>query len=158
MNWARKNADAAKQISKKYRLANLVVVSERHKKWVLQNPGYYKSRAETHRKEMSEATKKYRSKNKQAILALNRNRRSRLKGALGSHTRDDVTTILKNQNFRCAECRTNIRYKFHVDHIMPLALGGGNDRKNLQCLCPTCNITKNAKHPIDWAREKGRLL
>jgi 5-methylcytosine-specific restriction endonuclease McrA len=41
---------------------------------------------------------------------------------------------------------------------MPLARGGSNDRLNLQCLCPQCNLSKNAKDPIAWAREQGRLL
>jgi 5-methylcytosine-specific restriction endonuclease McrA len=46
----------------------------------------------------------------------------------------------------------------HVDHILPLALGGDNRRKNIQLLCPTCNLSKGAHHPIDHAQRNGLLL
>ena len=40
----------------------------------------------------------------------------------------------------------------------PLALGGSNDKANLQLLCPTCNAKKSAKHPIDFMQSRGLLL
>jgi 5-methylcytosine-specific restriction endonuclease McrA len=41
---------------------------------------------------------------------------------------------------------------------MPLALGGGHVPRNLQLLCPRCNVAKQAKHPLDYMRQIGRLL
>jgi len=41
---------------------------------------------------------------------------------------------------------------------MPLSRGGSNDKYNLQLLCPTCNLKKSAKDPIDFAQENGNLL
>ena len=55
-------------------------------------------------------------------------------------------------------CTVSIADGYHVDHIQPLALGGSNDKANLQLLCPTCNLRKSAKHPVDFMRETGRLL
>lgn len=46
----------------------------------------------------------------------------------------------------------------HVDHVMPLALGGDNTRSNIQILCAPCNLSKNAAHPVDYARSLGKLL
>ena len=70
----------------------------------------------------------------------------------------DVINMLSKQNNKCATCQTDIASNFHVDHIMPIALGGNNWPSNLQCLCPSCNLRKNAKHPDDWAKENGKLL
>lgn len=90
----------------------------------------------------------------------NRNRKARIRGAGGKHTVDDVEQILKLQNYRCAECGTSVRKREnrHIDHIMPIALGGSNWPSNLQVLCPPCNLHKAAKDPIEFARKKGRLL
>jgi len=86
------------------------------------------------------------------------NRRARVRGAEGKHTRADVDRIFEQQGGKCAECKTRLNDKYHVDHIMPLSKGGSNWPKNLQCLCETCNVRKSAKHPLDWARQNGRLL
>lgn len=59
---------------------------------------------------------------------------------------------------KCAVCSDKLKRNFHVDHIMPLALGGQNDSSNVQLLCPSCNIRKSAKHPIDFMQENGFLL
>ena len=86
------------------------------------------------------------------------NRRALVRGAEGRHTRVDVDRILKQQGNKCAWCKTRLTEKYHVDHIMPLSKGGSNWPNNLQCLCETCNVRKSAKHPLDWARQNGRLL
>lgn len=39
---------------------------------------------------------------------------------------------------------------YHVDHIMPLALGGRHELANLQHLKACLNLQKNATHPDDW--------
>lgn len=102
----------------------------------------------------------YRRANREVYASHQRNRRSRKKKAGGKHTKDDVLMILISQGNRCAEptCRVDLSNGYHVDHIMPLKLGGSNGPENLQCLCATCNLRKSSKHPIDWAVENGRLL
>ncbi|QWY83261.1 HNH endonuclease protein [Rhizobium phage RHph_X2_25] len=93
-------------------------------------------------------------------LVSDRNRRARKRGASGTHTKEDVAEILRKQKYKCAECGTSVRKveNRHVDHIMPLSKGGSNAKWNLQVLCPDCNLRKGAKHPIDFARERGRLV
>lgn len=85
-------------------------------------------------------------------------RRARIKGAEGSHTAEDLKEIFNAQKGRCAYCRASLKAGKHVDHIKPLARGGSNDRANIQYLCPPCNLAKNAKDPIDFARERGLLV
>jgi hypothetical protein len=44
----------------------------------------------------------------------------------------------------CGESRaTNPRIALHVDHIIPVAMGGTNNPDNLQTLCSDCNIGKS---------------
>lgn len=43
---------------------------------------------------------------------------------------------------RCIECDRNEKLEF--DHIIPVAMGGGNTSRNLQLLCETCNRRKGA--------------
>ena len=49
------------------------------------------------------------------------------------------------QDWKCADCKINVRRWNHVDHIVPLSKGGTNLRQNLQLLCPACNLAKGAK-------------
>ena len=37
-------------------------------------------------------------------------------------------------------------------------LGGEHDDSNIQLLCPPCNSSKQAIHPIDFMQRKGFLL
>jgi len=87
-----------------------------------------------------------------------RNRRARIRKNGGIHTIEDVKDILKLQKGKCAYCKLKLSKKYHVDHIIPLAMNGANDRTNLQILCKSCNHRKWAKHPIDFAQELGMLL
>ncbi|WP_370644632.1 HNH endonuclease [Methylorubrum sp. B1-46] len=91
-------------------------------------------------------------------LKSSRNRKARKKGADGTHSLKDIGRILKQQSSKCAYCKIELKNKYHVDHIVPLARGGTNWPNNLQILCATCNLQKKDQDPIDFARRKGRLL
>lgn len=104
----------------------------------------------------------YRAANPGKLAEKNRNRRARKISAEGSHSASDIIEIFTAQRGFCANCKAKLFKsgvkKFHVDHIMPLALGGSNWPSNLQCLCPPCNLSKSAKHPDVWAKQQGKLL
>ena len=85
--------------------------------------------------------------------------RRRAKQALGgSFIARDVQEILQLQKHKCAICRKKLGRTHHVDHIIPLAKGGTNDRRNIQIAHPRCNTQKAAKDPIDFMRSRGFLL
>lgn len=104
--------------------------------------------------------RKWRISNVTKVRNYNRNSKAKRKGAEGRHTAEDVAEILRKQKFKCAECGISIRERSsrHVDHIMPIALGGSNWPSNLQVLCVTCNLQKSDQHPSVFARSKGRLV
>ena len=87
-----------------------------------------------------------------------RNYRARKRAAQGRHSKTEIAAILKTQGGKCAYCRAPLRTRFHVDHIIPLARGGANDRRNLQLTCRSCNQRKGALDPMDFARSVGLLV
>lgn len=104
----------------------------------------------------------YYTKNLEKYAQYDRDRRARKLNAEGKHTAGDVRKIFERQRGICAGCNAKLSKqganKYHVDHVIPLVLGGSDWPSNLQCLCPTCNLRKGAKDPIVWAAENGRLL
>ena len=97
----------------------------------------------------------YEKRDREKLIEYARNRRARISNSEGRHTAKDISKILERQSYCCVYCGDDLNDVYHVDHIMPIALGGSNWPDNLQCLCPTCNIRKGAKHPDDWHREIG---
>lgn len=53
--------------------------------------------------------------------------------------------IFKRDGFRCVYCgATPVQAPLHVDHVVPVAEGGGNDPANLVTACDSCNLGKGA--------------
>lgn len=57
----------------------------------------------------------------------------------------EVRFLMKKYGNRCAYCDAVLGDDFHVDHILPVAKGGGNSLNNLTVCCPKCNLAKHAK-------------
>lgn len=92
----------------------------------------------------------WRENNRESVRVHNAHRLLRKKNAEGFYKKEDINRILVAQNFKCTACKKDISDAYHVDHIMPLALGGTNWPDNLQCLCPRCNCSKKDLHPDKW--------
>ena len=82
--------------------------------------------------------------------AYSRNRQARKQGNGGTHTAADIRKQYERQDGLCFYCKTKVGDKYHVDHFMPLVLGGSNGPEKLVIACSTCNLTKNAKHPLEF--------
>jgi hypothetical protein len=54
--------------------------------------------------------------------------------------------VLKRDSFKCRYCgRTEADgVKLHIDHVIPVSLGGRNDHENLATACADCNLGKSA--------------
>lgn len=145
-DWALKNPDRIKQIAAKHRASPQG--KDALRKYVLTR--------DPDRRRLTAV--KYYKKNTDRYRAYVRNRRARIRGSKGVHDAADIDRILQLQRYKCANCRCSIEKEFHVDHRHPLSLGGDNDVRNLEILCPTCNLSKGAKMPHIFAQEQGRLL
>lgn len=103
-------------------------------------------------------TKRTAERYPEARRARVRNRRAKQRQLGGSHTAADIISILKSQRGRCAYCRCKLDEEYHVDHIVPVVKGGGNDKRNLQITCAPCNQSKFTRDAIDFARGLGMLI
>lgn len=97
----------------------------------------------------------YRRANPDKVREFTQSRKRRQFGKLPAGA---LARIFAAQKGRCAICRVSIRTRRHLDHVVPLARGGEHAPRNLQYLCPPCNLTKNSRDPIDFMRSLGRLL
>lgn len=93
-----------------------------------------------------------------ASKAKNHRRRAMELSAVGKFTRTDIEVRYKAQRGKCAACRAPLKKKYHVDHIVSLKRGGTNHPRNLQLLCPFCNMSKHDRDPIEFMQSLGRLL
>ena len=171
-NWRELNQDRARELSKAWRAAHLDYEALR---WRFQNSamkennrrGYLKHRtkrlvnqakyASARKIEISAYMARWWKRNTEKAAAYHNGRRAAKRNAEGSHTAEDIRHLFNLQRGKCACCRVRLKRQ-HVDHITALVRGGSNGRTNLQLLCPTCNLRKSAKHPIDFMQENGFLL
>lgn len=154
LRWRKENPEKVKEINRRgSRVADLRHPERRaesRRKWAA-DPENKKARAIT--------IAAWRKENPDKSNAIVRNRRARAKGASGTHTAADLAEIFALQGGRCAYCRADLKkVKKHVDHIIALSKGGTNDRSNLQWTCVPCNVRKNARDPVAFARSIGLLL
>lgn len=130
--WRAKNKEYLYRRFKEYRIANKERLKEQFAAWLKNNPDKRK--------------------------ASHANRRARKRATGGTISRNCALRLRALQRNRCACCKNRLgKTQTHLDHIVPLALGGENSDANIQLLCQQCNQSKWAKHPIDFMRSRGFL-
>lgn len=97
-------------------------------------------------------------KNPDARRIYKQNRRARKTESGGTLSRDLSEKLFKLQKGMCPCCALPLGNDYHLDHKMPLALGGANEDDNMQLLRKICNLQKSAKHPIQFMQERGYLI
>jgi len=160
--WQKANPEKAVDYKRKYREANLEKVAESSRKWAEANRENELKRKlkyyEDNREQYAANVRKWRNANPERRREINQNRRAKIKGNGGKLSKDIVQKLLILQKGKCVCCGEGLNNGYHLDHIIPLALGGMNDDFNVQLLTPKCNMSKGSKHPIDYMRSKGRLI
>jgi len=107
------------------------------------------------RKELERPAKEAASKEKKKIQKREYRRKKRSEpyarrvekindrcSGLGKLSNGIIKKLLIQQDCKCVYCKIDISANRHVDHIVPLALGGLNVDSNVQLTCPECNIKK----------------
>ena len=102
--------------------------------------------------------KAYFAANPDAMKISKQKRRARKRDAGGSLSVGLTFRLFELQRGLCPCCNKSLGTDYHLDHIMPLALGGSNTDGNVQLLRATCNHQKHAKHPVEFMQSRGFLL
>jgi 5-methylcytosine-specific restriction endonuclease McrA len=74
--------------------------------------------------------------------------RKRAEAAGVDHVPYSRAAILARWCWLCAYCDARAR---HLDHVIPLKLGGADAEHNIVPACQNCNLRKGALSLADWA-------
>lgn len=94
-------------------------------------------------------------RNPEKVRMANQERRVHREITQGRSAGVDLGKLFRENLGFCPYCSKCLFEGYHLDHILPISLGGGNEEANLQCICASCNLKKGAKHPDDWHGEIG---
>lgn len=154
-----KNPERVKENGRKAmkRLRDKKTVAERREEWRRQ---YYERTAKAGHEAINAVRRKRYEKDPTQALATNHVWRAKRMATGGKLKGADLKKMYVRQRAMCAYdfCKKSLTDGYHIDHIVPLVLGGSSDRRNIQLLCPTCNTRKGGKHPIEFAQQNGMLL
>jgi len=143
----KENADKLKKYQATYRAANSDKAKAYQAEYYAANANKIKVSITQYKKENPEVRRRARHK-RRALKA-------KCGGTLSKGLTERLMTL---QRGKCACCKKSVKDGHHLDHIMPLILGGSNTDDNIQLLCPSCNCSKGAKHPTDFMQSRGFLL
>lgn len=88
---------------------------------------------------------------RQVNIAMGAARRARVRGVGGKFTAADITEIIAQQANCCLFCREPLgEGQIHIDHWIPVIVGGTNDPSNIAVLHESCNLKKGAHLPSEF--------
>lgn len=160
--WRKANPDKAKAAIAVWTKANPGNGKAAYAKYCAANPEklrafsamYYAANTE----KISEKCAAWRAANPEKARISRHNYRARKRANGGKLSAGLATKLFKLQRGLCVCCRQPLGDDYHLDHRMPIALGGANIDSNMQLLRAICNLQKHAKHPIDFMQSRGFLL
>ena len=110
------------------------------------------------KEEISKRVSVWASKNKDSKRISESKRRAKKLESTGSLSKGIISNLLVLQKGKCACCGAPLGNNYHLDHRIPLALGGANEDSNMQLLTASCNLKKGRKDPVAFMQERGFLL
>lgn len=172
--WEKANPEKTKAANRRYYLAHSGRQAEYSKAWRAANAARARETARRwraanrHRQREYDRRKRERDPEGRAALlkrletnpayekAGRVNKQARKRASNGRVSAAELAAVRARAKGRCANCGQKRTLEY--DHITPLSKGGRHEAKNLQMLCRPCNNEKNARDPIKWAQDNGRLL
>lgn len=160
--WRNANKDKVAEYNARYKAEHGEELASKMRDYKLVNPGAIKKACAlyyaSHKEKINSYSKQYRASNPHLTRVYNQNRRSRLAEDGGRLSSGLAEKLFKLQKGKCACCGESLGDDYHLDHIMPIALGGSNTNDNIQLLRASCNLQKNCRHPVEFMQYRGFLL
>lgn len=141
------NKERSRALSAAHYLANKERIREYNAAWYQKNAERVKARQAANY-----------AANPGKARTFSQNRRAKMMSRGGKLSHGLATRLYRLQKGRCACCGLRLGDDYHLDHIMPLALGGTNTDDNIQLLRSECNRKKHARHPVEFMQSRGFLL
>jgi len=152
------NRERIKNTSRRTHARNALYISNRNKSMRVKLNARAQLWRDKNRDRVKANTNSYYAANKERMRPGRKEAAARRRAA-GRIEPGFVNRLMSMQKGKCACCGIGIKHKLHhLDHIIPVAKGGDSSNNNLQLLCPSCNLSKSAKHPIDFMQSRGFLL
>lgn len=160
--WRKENPDKFRAIQEKWDVSNSGRLKKAAKALYLKNHkekiAYAKEYYQNNKESLKPKKAQWQKDNLDLCRVYWNNRRTLKETGGGSLSSGLKTKLLSLQRGKCACCGLPLGDNYHLDHIMPLALGGSNTDDNIQLLTQRCNNQKHAKHPVDFMQSRGFLL
>ena len=170
--WVAKNRKKSNLYSAKWRSANLEKIKSYSKMYYAKNRNSILERQKTsessklyasvwrknNKEKCIQYTKLWQQNNKAKMIEKWKRHKAKRRAISGTPSPRIIEKLMNSQRGLCACCGKKLANNFHLDHILPIALGGTSEDFNLQLLRAECNMKKGAKHPIEYMQSIGRLL
>lgn len=149
--WREQNRDYAIKYNREYQDKNPDYWPEHRKKNKQRRNEYSKQYFVANRDRLLEARRVHRKQKPEMNNLAIRRRRARKHGAVQQRWVVDSTLGAPGLCWWCGNHLDPERT--HIDHVMPISLGGPAKPSNEVLACQLCNQRKNRKHPLVWVAE-----
>lgn len=136
------NVEAARDAERARRRANPQISRDASRRWRAANPEKVRAKAA-----------EWAARNPNLVRELSSRRRARKRGAPLVETIDRAV-VWERDAGRCHICgRKADPYNWHLEHLIPLALGGEHSYRNVAVSHPACNARKGVRGPAQLRLE-----
>lgn len=153
-DWRVRNPERMRDYAREYADANPETVAAAKRRWYLENRDYVLAWPQRNAESSRARFKRYRQSNAEVRAEAARLRRALKAGVEASEV--DLDVLWTGTCGICGgemdrELRWPDPWSKSVDHIVPIAKGGGHTQDNLQWAHVRCNISKGASLPSEVA-------
>lgn len=139
--------ECKRQRSREWGNANKEKRRANFQRWCDTHPGKHKEYGaawrEAHREYLREEARKSRENHPERVREASRRRRARIRGnGVESFSAGEWAAVVTKYGGLCAYCGD--RPWEHMDHVVPIALGGPHSISNVVPACAFCNRSKGA--------------